>query len=167
MNNTPTASTFVLPQSAFKSPNMNPSLKVLGPRNFSLAPSIAYEPKKPKPKEEPEIKPPQPKGPYDHTKRSKKVKDSQAAKSVLRTLDSLHSSQVKIGEWQSIDVVTDLGQNNSQFDIKKSSSMFKGLGSRSKLSQYARSPQRASNLDLNLPLLEKSIPPKERSRAEN
>jgi len=45
--------------------------------------------------------------------------------------------------------------------------MFKGFGSQSKLSRYHKSPQRASNLDLNMPLLNKNVPPKERSRADN
>ena len=64
-------------------------------------------------------------------------------------------------------MVTDLGANISQIDIKKSTSVIKGIGSRSKLSRYQKSPQRASNLDLNIPLLDKNVPPKERSRAEN
>ena len=78
----------------------------------------------------------------------------------------MHSSQMKIAEWQNLDVVTDLDANNSQIEIKKSSSMYKGFGSRSKLSIY-KSPQRTSNLDLNIPLLDKNVPPKERSRADN
>jgi hypothetical protein len=55
------------------------------------------------------------------------------AKSLLKTVDSLQSSKVKIGEWQNIDVVTDIGNNNSQIGmIKASTSTFKRLASLSK-----------------------------------
>jgi len=66
-----------------------------------------------------------------------------------------------------LDVVTDLDANTSHFEIKKSSTMLKGFGSRSKLSRYHKSPQRASNLDLNIPLLDRNVPPKVKSRANN
>jgi hypothetical protein len=172
MNSSPSASTFILPKATLPPPqnNNNPSLMILGPRNFSLAPSVVFEPRKPKPKPAPEIRPPQAKIPHDH-KRNKKPRESPPQeRSITKTVNSIHSSQVKLAEWQNIDVVTDLGANISQIgDTKKSTSLIKGIGSRSKLSQYYlhKSPQRASNLDLNIPLLDKNVPPRERSRAEN
>jgi hypothetical protein len=139
MNSSPSASNFILPKPTLPPQNNNPSLMILGPRNFSLAPSVVFEPRKPKPKPAPEIKPPQAKIPHDH-KRNKKPRESPQERSLTKTVHSVHSSQVKIAEWQNIDVVTDLGANISQIDTKKSTSIIKGISSRSKLSRYHKSP---------------------------
>ena len=139
MNSSPSTSTLTFPKPYVPLENNNPSLMILGPRNFSLAPSAVFEPRKPKPKPEPKIKPPQANIPHDH-KRNKKPRESPQERSITKTVDSIHSSQVQITDWQHIDVVTDLGANNSQIDIKKSTSIFQTIGSRSKLSKYQKSP---------------------------
>jgi hypothetical protein len=91
MNSSPSASNFILPKPTLPPQNNNPSLMILGPRNFSLAPSVVFEPRKPKPKPAPEIKPPQAKIPHDH-KRNKKPRESPQERSLTKTVHSVHSS---------------------------------------------------------------------------
>ncbi len=83
---------------------------VLGPRNFSLAPSVVFKPKKSPPKKSKK---------HEHRYHeeahlgNKIYKKRDKAKSQLKTNESVESSKGKLGEWQSIEVVTDIGGNNS------------------------------------------------------